>query len=430
MKTPLAIAAAALLALTTWTTDAAALDFCPDGGGCKSGDVCHGGLCLPAGLICTSDAGCASYEKCDFSCPHGGGINVTSVDVPPSSGSSEPAEQGGGSDGEDSSSFKAEDDKDDSNDKEQSDPPEGNAKKKPGSGAPAQPPQNTCPKAKGVCVAVPAKTKASAACKSFCAAVTKCSFGSKTGKAVSGSGSSTPGKAPKPTTPAKEPQEDDKGDQDSGGSDFAPSDGDSDDEPSGGSDGSDGDEGAPAPPDEPDDDEEGPNTEPPGDKDNSGKKAPPKDELNVEIDASGCEFACALWENKKIAVTETAAAMQCLDKNKAMTCDDLGKACESEAEALEKALDKDDSWKLAMGGGWGASALTKSSSDDNSGNPESPNAAGTGGDGQAELGAPAHNLGSSGGCTASASPMGNSGGAAFIIFLLAGALMLRRRLTA
>ncbi len=383
MKTTFAIALATLLALSTWTTDATALDSCSDGKGCKSGDVCHGGLCLPSSMICTSDAGCGSYEKCDFSCPHGGDISTTTVDTsPPSSGKAEPGESSGSSEDKDEggADFKA------GGDEDQAEPAEGNGAKKPGEGAPVQPPPNSCPTAKGVCVVVPSKITASAACKSFCAVVSKCDFSAQTGKTVSGKGNSTPSTPPNATTPVPEPDKDDEG---------------GDDEPS--SDGShseDGDAGAPAPP-------------------SDGKGA-------VAIDASSCELACAIWQNKKVAVAETAALMQCVELNKTQTCKVLDTKCEAQAETLEKALEDNDIWMLALGGGWGYSKATKSSNAPSVGPPEAPNS-NPGGQSESD-GSAAHAISSSGGCTAGTSPVGNQGAAAFIIVLLAGAMMLRRRM--
>ena len=409
MKTTLTMMLSALLVMTTWANDASAMDYCPDGAGCKSGEVCHSGLCLPAAMICTSDASCANYEKCDFSCPHGGSANATtSVDTsPPSQGSGGSAGgSGGGSDGEAGAGFKAPAEGEEEADSDT--PPDGEAKK-PGAGEPAPPQESSCPKDKGVCVVVPTKIKADAACKSFCAVVGKCGF---SGKVNGGSspGNSTPGAPPTETTPAPAPDG-----QDSGSGDGADS-------------GDDDEGGSPGEPIPPEDGEEDQQADPPG-----GKKAVPDapSEEMVAANTESCELVCMIWKLKKVAVKELPAVMQCVATNQSKTCDEIDKGCEDEAKAFVDAVEADESWELALGGGWGYSAGSNTSKDVAIGaDPEAP---GSDGGGEAQnTGAGADGgtyvAGSASGCTAGAVPVSHGGAMAFIIFLLAGAIVSRRRL--
>ena len=388
MKTTMTMMLSALLVLTAWSGDASALDFCPDGNGCKAGDVCHGGVCLPAAMICTSDANCAGYEKCDFTCPHGGSANVTTVDTSPpqqgggSSGSSDGSEGGG------DAGFKAPEQGDDDGDV----PPDGAGAKK--AGEPAPPPESSCPKDKGVCIVAPAKVVVDASCKSFCAVVGKCGFDGKVGGGSS-TGSATPGVPPTSTTPAPDPDGEDSGDND----------------------------GAPAVPDE--EDQEAPAKDPP-----EGEEVPvdqPGDKL-IAGDNQACETLCMVWKYKKVAEQELAAVMQCVAANDSKTCDEIDKGCESEGKAFVAKIEDDETVGLAMGGGFGwASSVNLDGSESPAADPKNAGGNGQPTAGNAENSAVQADAPGSAGCTAAPVPVSQGGAMAFIFLALAAILALRRR---
>ena len=388
MKTTMTMMLGALLTLTAWSTDASALDFCPDGSGCKAGEVCHGGVCLPAAMICTSDANCAAYEKCDFSCPHGGSTNSTTVDTsPPSQGEGGSGSSDGSEGGAD---FKAPAEGESDGDV----PPEGGEAKKPGAAEPEPPVESTCPKDKGVCIVATAQIVVDASCKSFCAVASKCGFESKV-SGGSSTGNATPGVPPTSTTPAPDPDGDDGG----------------------------GSAGAPANPDD-SKDPEAPDQAPP---DNENTEVPvdePGDKL-IAADNQACETLCMVWKYKKVAEKELTAVMQCLAANEAKTCDEIDKGCESEGKAFVDAIKDDETVGLAMGGGFGWAS--GSNSDAPAADPKV-----TGDSGQ-PVGANQESAGQyspagAAGCTAAAVPVSQGGAMAFIFLVLAGVLALRRRM--
>lgn len=417
MKHQLTLALGALLFLSTWAIPASAIESCHDGKACKAGTTCMGSVCVPDAMICTSDAGCASYEKCDFTCPHGATVSVTRVDGGTSSNSTDPApstdaKEGGGSSGSSGSSggssgapLPPDGEKD-----AQQPPPDANV-------------TNSCPKDKGMCVIELKKVPVDAGCQAFCQVVGKCGFDQ--GTASSGSGTATsgssPGKATEPMPPPKEGEG-------SGGADVpAPApDGEGGAE-AGGSGASDEQSGT-------DEDDEAPGfaetPAPDGGKDapNTNMPEPKTSEEQLKQNIEACATMCSVWKLKNVATSELNALQACVANFQSQTCDDIEKNCDAQAKSWDKAVKAGgDDWSLSLGGGWGfsggsaASDLSKGESGNQ--NTAAPAAAGT----DATGGSSAAGGGSAGGCTAS--PVAPGQGAAALVLLMLGALVLRRRMT-
>ncbi len=410
MNTKLATAALTSAAGLLLSFSAFAGGYCSETTPCKlASDVCNGSYCVPKTKICSSDAGCQTWETCNFTCPGGvgggsggssgsGSTGVGSADAgsseaqPPSDGGS-----GGGKGGSDSggSSDQAQTDAAAATDAAAFAQPDA---------VKIEPPKSNCPKNTGVCVANYGKLPVQPGCDAFCAAVVGCDLNSQN-----------------QTEPATPPPV-----QADGGSSAPPNDGDA----SSGKQSPDmwsADAGGEGGPDDPD------AVSDPIDPD--AKIEPP----NKDKQVAECVQMCSLWKLEKAGVPQLDALAVCADKYKNQ-CADLQKECQKPLDELQKALfgGSDDSWSLGLGGiavsMEGSNGGTTKGGDNGdavgSGAPRQNSDAGSLGAGDT-AGAAASSNGSqaaSGGCTAAATTGQSTGGLLMLFMVLGGAILVRRKL--
>lgn len=405
MNTKLATAALTSATGLLLSFSAFAGGYCSETTPCKlASDVCNGNYCVPKTKICSNDAGCQGWEKCDFSCPGGvgggsvgssgsGGTGVASSDA----GSSEAMPSSDASSGKGGSA-----DAGGSSDQAQIDAAgsaDANGFAQPDA-VKVEPPKSNCPKDKGVCVAQYGKLPVQPGCDAFCAAVVGCDLNSQN--------QTEPGQPP----PA----------QADGGTSVPPSEGDA----SGAKKAPDtwsADGGGEGGPDNPDAMGE------PGD---ANIQPPNKDKQVAE-----CVQMCSLWKLEKAGVPQLDALAVCAEKYKNQ-CADLQKECQKPLDELQKALFSagDDSWSLGMGGI--ATSMEGSNSGgtkggDNAdavgaGAPRQSSDAGSLGDGGGAAASSNGSQASSGGCTAATAIGTSTSGLLMLFLVLSGAIVLRRKM--
>ncbi|HAN30301.1 MAG TPA: hypothetical protein DCQ06_01765 [Myxococcales bacterium] len=314
-----------VLALSLTSLSASALDSCSESKACKSDAyTCHAGVCIPKASICKDDAGCASHQVCDKTCPHSGG--VTSISVPIDGDSTDASNGSGGSGSSGSSGGSGSDGDDDSASSEGNSDKDASEPGTPSTGVIGEGPK--CPEDVGVCVVSFNKVTTSKTCETICKALLPCdSFGSS-------SGSSTSPGEPLPDAPGTD----------------APT-------PTPGSDDDD---------DATDDDEDG--AEDPKDAlpEPGGSGEPVEGKDDVEADMQSCVKTCAVLELEVIATKEVKALADCITGLANQTCEMIENTCSSKNDAIEKKLDDaEEQLEVVLAGGFGASdsAVSKDSDD-------------------------------------------------------------------
>lgn len=355
---------------------ALAAGYCDDKTACASAsDTCLGSVCVPTTKVCKADSACNSWEICNKTCP--GGANVGTVEVsPPGSGT-----DGGSSSGGSSGSGCA------SSDGDACATPVPDPKD---AGSIPVPNSATCPTDKGVCTADLSKVKTQPGCEALCQGVLSCNLGGSGTTSVSSGGSSGSGGGGVPPS------------ADDGGPSPAPDAGAVPVQPDASSDPSKPDDAAIDPVDAYD-----------------GKPVTPN-----ANDLAQCVQMCSLWVLDKVAPAELAAVEVCIASNTS-DCKKMATDCQSTADALGKALAKDDSWLIGVEGvGYatsGSSNTSGAAGQDKSADAAAPLAAGADAGGHANAAA---SSASSGGCTASG---GSASLDAFWLVLASLGLLVSRR---
>lgn len=314
----------AVVVAGTWAMPAFAGGYCSDKDPCKAaGETCLGHYCVPTAKLCTSANSCATWEKCDFSCPTGvggggttstGGGTVSSDAISSSDGMSggggsvDAGSSGGGSadasfaPGDGGSSIPAMPDADSQPNPKDAGPPN------PGDAGPPQPIDDpACPKSPGVCVAVLDKVPAQSGCEALCKVLVPCNLSFGGG---SSGGSSGGGGAPSADAGSTDPAEPD---------------------------GASGKMDVPFPQYD---------ASVPPDFDGGGAPmdvTPGPDEVNM------CVSMCSIWKLDAVAPTELGAFESCVAGAAATGCSAIESQCKTTAEAFIKAAEANDFWSLGLG---------------------------------------------------------------------------------